>query len=127
LHRVGWQTVPLRVSARLPVLQLDQADLVRADPQCTLPVLHESGDPDVGHRHAAEFVDARETDAVELDQAGLSAQPQISIASLRDRIDRRLWQALLCLPDAMDVLGERSRGIERVRVTRQCQHDQQNR
>ena len=118
LNGPGRQPFALRIASRDSVLQLDQAGLSGADPQRVLIVFHQVRDPHVGAGHAVHFIDRREADAVELHQAGLRAEPQIAVVGLDDRIDPRLRQALLHLPDPVDVLRERPRGIERVRVLR---------
>ena len=126
LHGVRGQAFPLRVPGDAPVPHSNQAGVIGADPQAALLVFQQLRDPDVDHRHAVDFLDRREPDAVELHQRGLRAEPEVAIVGLHDRVDRGLRQSLLHLPDSMDVLGERSRRVERVGGLRNGTDDEQN-
>ena len=82
--------------------------------------------PTLGPVEVRPVVDRGEAHAVELHQSGLGAEPEVPVVGLDDRIDPRIRQTLLHLPDAVNRLCERPRGIEGVGMLRQRnerQHD----
>ena len=83
-------------------------------------------DPHVAARDAVGFINRGEAHAVELHQSRLGAEPEVTVVGLDDRIDPRIGQTLLHLPDAMNRLRQRPRGIEGVGLLRkrnERQHD----
>jgi len=67
----------------------------------------------VEHPGGVALVEDGELHAVETDEAAFRPQPQVSVARLRDRLDRVLREAVLRLPDLERVLGDGLARIER--------------
>ncbi len=103
------------------VAQTVDTGFIGPDPQRAARILHQIADPDVGGSGRNDVFKGSKADAVEADQTGLGAEPQISVAGLEDRKNRGFRQALLHLPDSMHVLRQGSIRIEPVGRNRRQQ------
>src|SRR5258706_13683435 len=97
------------------VVQPVQPHFVRAEPQRTPAILDRAPDADISRSTWDDILERSESDPVEPHQTYLRAQPEIPVARLQNRINRRLRQPLLHLPDAMNILGKRAGRVEPVR------------
>ena len=113
LHRVRRQTIAPRVPHRHAVIEPNDSGLVGSDPQRVPAIFEQRRHPHVAERDAVH-ADGRETHAVERDETLLCAEPQSTVGRLGDRVNRRLRQPLLHLPDAMHVLRQRACLVQRV-------------
>ena len=86
--------------------QTVQTRLVRAQPKNPPLVFDRGPYPQVGRRPWNNVLSLLEANAVEAHQSGLGRQPQIPYAGLKNLEDATLRQALLGLPDTVDVLRE---------------------
>ena len=90
-----------------------QATALRPDPECAITAFEQAPDDAGRQRGHVATVEDRETYAVEANERTLGAEPQVAVAGLGDRADGVGWQAVLLIPDLVDVLVERFAGVER--------------
>src|SRR5438552_3840964 len=91
-----------------------QAASIRADPQISFAVFCQIADVVERDFFSIGFVKDFETYPIEPDQSFLCSKPNISVASLEDRLHGILRQALACLPHVQCVLCNSLCRIERV-------------
>src|ERR1700733_491193 len=86
-------------------------------------VFHRAANPQVRRSRMPDVFKSLEPDPVEPDQPGLRSQPQIAVMGLDNRVNGSLRQALLALPDAMDILSQCPGRIQ-TEGRRQCGENQ---
>src|SRR5687768_1420064 len=69
------------------------------------------------------FVEHRESDSVEADEAFLRGSPQVALGSLRDCVNGALRKRLIDSPAGVDILGKSLVGLQRKRASRQKRQD----
>ena len=103
VDRVGGEDAVLRQRWRPPQ---------RADPEVAVAILVERLRVAVLQPWRVGLVENRELHAVETDQAPFGAQPDVAVASLEDRLNRVLGEALIGLPHLVRVLRDDLVGIQ---------------
>ena len=101
-----------------------------ADPERTVFRLRERRDSVARERFLGTLIEDVKMHTVEASEPTAGAEPQVAVACLQDRMDRAVRQAVLLVPNVVDVLRERLSGIEplgRGRSTTQAEHEHSHR
>src|SRR5262249_10993789 len=109
---VAGQTVGGREIGEHASAVLGQPPTFCAEPEIALPVFEQRLNIVVLYLFGVAFVEHRELDSVKAGEAFLRCEPDVSVASLNDSDDVVLWESGVGLPDILNVLPNRSAGLQ---------------
>jgi hypothetical protein len=114
-HDLAGQLLRKAVRRHHAVLQAAHAPAAGPDPEGAVGGHRQRLDGPAAQPAQVLFVEDREAQPVEADQALFGGHPQVAVRGLHHVLDAELGQAFLEPPGVADVLGERPSGIERGR------------
>src|SRR5215471_5871217 len=112
LHGGALRFVFLEVLGCGSAFEPNQSCIIGPDPQIVFAVLENVPDPSALERSLRDVIDLRKANAIETDESCFRSKQQIAVMSLQNRSYGSVRQTLRGLPDTVNVLGQRTVGIE---------------